>query len=165
MRVSILPYMIIDGKKYFLLCEEGISGKLNIIGGQLNIGETPEEGAVREAFEETIGLLNLSPHMLKSLPDNKIKITKNEIIYFISINPQSKKAMKIPEEYKLRREQLSKIPMGVKIKLKGNLNIVRDPIYEELNGLYWISEIEIEKISKMNDRVPRAYRWMKKTSF
>jgi hypothetical protein len=163
MRVGVIPYIYFNGDYYILLCEEGLSNKLNVIGGQLDKGETPEEGISRETFEETIGILNLSPNIFKSLPENHIKINKNEINYFIKMKSNSKKVWNIPEEYKKRRHVLSKIGNGTIVKFL-NSTIIKSPVYEELNGLFWIKVTELPT-ECINSRVRTSFNWFKKQRF
>jgi len=167
MRVGVLPYIFKDNEFYLLLCEEGLSGKLNVIGGQVDKGETREEAISREAFEETIGILDLSPQLFESLPDTKIKRRKNEIVYFLQINPRNKKVLSIPEEYIKRRNLLSKLPKGADIKFKSFthktiITVKKSPVYEELNGLFWIKASDLNKIKKINIRVKCSFNWLKK---
>jgi len=52
-------YIIRDGKALLIRKKQGFgSGKLNAPGGKLKEGETPEDCAVREIFEETGLVLN-----------------------------------------------------------------------------------------------------------
>ncbi len=75
---------IVDNENNFLIVKRGETahwcpGKWSLVGGQVNAGETPAEGARREVYEETS----------LYLPKLKYCFKTGNIFFFISFLPYS----------------------------------------------------------------------------
>lgn len=93
MWVGVLPYARnIEGQYYFLLGKEHNvdgwydSGKWAHFAGGLDPGEDIRDGAVREAYEESMGFLGTRADKAKLNDDNLVRVSDSICVYLIEID-------------------------------------------------------------------------------
>lgn len=86
-RAGVIPYTVIDDEKWFCLGVDSQHGTLTDFGGSVKKYETFAAAAVRELYEETLGVFKFSPHMIYN---HTISIyDKNMIIMFAQVATSS----------------------------------------------------------------------------
>ena len=97
---GIIPYILINGERYFLLGLEISNNKWSGFVGKSEPGETITQTAIREFNEETVGIfqsytdyLNVKIDETKCLTD-KSSTNKNVYIYFIELPEESQELIK-----------------------------------------------------------------------
>ena len=97
---GIIPYILINGERYFLLGLEISNNKWSGFVGKSEQGETITQTAIREFNEETVGIfqsydiyLNVKINETKCLTD-KTSTDKNVYIYFIEFPEESQEVIK-----------------------------------------------------------------------
>ena len=75
---GVIPYKIVNKEFYILLGEEGDGDGWCGFGGGPERGETPQETAVREAWEESMGLLGTKEQIKISIHNSDWILTGNK---------------------------------------------------------------------------------------
>jgi len=140
-KARVLPFYVVNGSIYFLLCEENrkceyIHGTYNILGGHRDVGETIIECAKRELQEET---LNTIPFDYGVLNKDLIVRKNKRYIIFLPIFCNVKKIIPDFLQNKLLLEESSN---NVKYIFEESSSININCLCE-IKSLKWINDREI----------------------
>tara|TARA_Y100001958_G_C21187603_1_gene516345 strand:+ start:452 stop:931 length:480 start_codon:yes stop_codon:yes gene_type:complete len=144
---GILPTAKFKGKRYYLIGRESKkikfkdSGLYADFGGRLEKNESRLNAAIREGFEETIGILG-NKNKIRYLIKNKLykKITlKKSVTYVINIKFDKDLPKKFENKYKTLYKFLKDSPKDIQIKFKPFL---------EKDKVVWMTKEDIIKHKK-----------------
>ena len=123
---GILPIAMHNGKRYYLIGRESKkikfpeSGLYSDFGGKKDKGETPIQTAIREGFEETIGILG-NKNKIKYLIKNKLHtkiMYKKDILYVVKIRYDKNLPIKYEQKYKTLYKFLKESPKHIQKKFE-----------------------------------------------
>lgn len=144
---GILPTSVFNGKRYYLIGRESLkikfkeSGLYSDFGGGIEKNETKLNAAIREGFEETIGIIG-DKKVIRNLIRNKLykKVNiNNEVIYVVKIKYDKNLPNKFKHKYKTLYSFLKKSPKNIQKKFKS---------YLEKDKVMWLTKEEMIKNKK-----------------
>ena len=139
---GILPTAMHNGKRYYLIGRESKKikfperGLYADFGGRKDKGESILNTAIREGFEETIGIIGNKKRigsLIKNKLYKKIKI-KNDTLYVISIKYDKDLPKKFDVKYKTLCNFLKKSPKNIQNKFE---------IYIEKDKIKWVTKEQL----------------------
>jgi hypothetical protein len=136
---GILPTAIHKGKRYYLIGRESKfpeSGLYADFGGHKDKGESILNTAIREGFEETIGIIGDKKKigsLIKNKLYKKIKIN-NDALYIIKIKYDKDLPKKFDNKYKTLCNFLKKSPKNIQNKFE---------IYIEKDKIKWVTKEQL----------------------
>ena len=139
---GILPTAIHNGKRYYLIGRESKkikfpdSGLYSDFGGGIDKGESILNTAIREGFEETIGIIG-DKKRIGSLIKNKLykKVRfKNDTLYVIKIKYDKDLPKKFDVKYKTLYNFLKKSPIKIQKKFK---------VFLEKDKIKWVTKEQL----------------------
>ena len=139
---GILPTAIHKGKRYYLIGRESKeikfpeSGLYSDFGGYKDKGESILNAAIREGFEETIGIIGNRKKiglLIKNKLYKKIKIN-NDTLYVIKIKYDHELPKRFNEKYKTLYNFLRKSPKNIQNKFK---------VYVEKDKIKWVTKEQL----------------------
>jgi hypothetical protein len=141
MGAGVLPIAFHKGQVYFLFSREYIGsdddgGTYSDFGGSTEGGESYKQTAIREAYEESDGVLG-TPAKIKSL-------IKNDLVDIITLNRyrtyvvEMKYNAKLPAKFRKR---------FLDVKKKNPEKIARDGLYEK-DMLNWVNQRDLGAFAK-----------------
>ena len=148
---GILPIAEKDGKLFFLLSRETINttewkgrGKWSDFGGKREKGETLKTTALREGFEETMGILGSIKDLNKKLNEDLVKkYRKNNYTTYVF---KIKYEKNLPKKF--RRKYIN--------ILKTKKHLITEP-----NGLYEKDMIKWVPVCNIENILPKMRIWYK----
>jgi 8-oxo-dGTP pyrophosphatase MutT (NUDIX family) len=142
----------VNGTKYVLVCLRGVGGrdygKIYTQGGSIDLGETPEEAAIREAYEESGLTVSLDELRLTCLTE---KFAHYHVIFNdfpVVLGPESHHRWEVIQTNDLERR------FGVPMIYDCN---------KRCTGLTWVEADRLyEEIKDMDYNVSKLFKIMKK---
>lgn len=171
-KAKVVPYIVNDGKRYFLLAQERSAVKQNsklerfsLLGGKCDDGETVLDTAVRELGEETMNIFSNTRKSIENIPRKNIVYFEKKhgnrnkaSIYVFFLPVKSYLFNYIIPEFERRKQILSKVyndkPLShedyrelesfLYFKSSGKkINKKNVKCFNEIHKLQWFSEDEI----------------------
>ena len=131
-RVGIIPYFVVDGKKYYLLAQDHKTKELGDFGGGIKFGEGERalDAAFREWTEESRGILS----------DSFYKLPRGRLEFSPAIfHPKNKTAIIFVKVQPIWKDLAA---------IEFNNTPALEDVNKEVSGIKWVSERNLVKLIK-----------------